>query len=439
MSEVIKVTGGKPLRGEITPVANKNSIMPAIPASILTSETCIYKNVPESTDVKIMLEIVKKLGGIVDDSDFNNLKITCKDIKTHVIDKELGGKLRSSVMFAGPLLARVGKVTIPTPGGCTLGMRSMSAHLDAFKKAGVRVQLEENAITLVAPKEKIKSQTIWQVEASPTGTENMIMYSAGTESTTTLLDCASEPHVRNLSEFLQQMGAFIKGSGSNRLTIKGLKNLKGATFVPFPDHVDICSSAVAAAVTKGHLVIKNSNYPEIVDGMLQWLQKFNVKIERNGKDLTVNQTEDLELKDIEINFPLAGPNLPKFVPRPWPGFPIDCLPSIITLATKTKGRILIQNWMYENGLDFTSELSKMGANIYMTDPQKIIVEGPTKYKGGEVYAPGIIQATMAIVLAALADETETIIHGAESLRRRYPEYIDTFNSLGAQIELLENG
>jgi len=437
MSEVIKITGGKPLIGEVTPVANKNSFMAAIPASLLTCETVIYKNVPKSTDVQIMLTILKKLGASVDDLDFNNVKITCKNITGYEIDPELGGKIRSSVMFAGPLLARVGKVKIPTPGGCTLGIRSMSAHLDAFKKAGVAIKLEENAIVLTAPKNTPLTQTIWQVEASPTGTENMIMYAAGTIGTTILLDSASEPHVRNLTEMLQDMGVKVKGAGSNRLEITGSKNLKEATFIPYPDHVDIASSIVAAAVTKGNLVLKGANYPDIVDGMLQWFTKFNVQVEREGKDLVVNQKENLQLKDIEINFPLAGPNLPKFVPRPWPGFPVDCLPSIITLATKTKGRILIQNWMYENGLDFTNLLSSMGANIYMTDPQKIIVEGPTKYKGGRVYAPGIIQATMALVLAALSDNCETVIYGAESLRRRYPDYINSFKGLGADIELIE--
>jgi len=437
MSEVIKIIGGNPLIGEVIPVANKNSFMPAIPASLLTPDTVTYKNVPKSTDVQIMLEILKKLGATIDDSDFSNLKITCKNITGYEIDPELGGKIRSSVMFAGPLLARVGKVKIPTPGGCTLGIRSMSAHLDAFKKAGVTIKLEENAIVLTAPKKSPPIQTIWQVEASPTGTENMIMYAAGTTSTTILLDSASEPHVTNLTQMLQNMGVKIKGGGSNRLEITGSKNLKGTTFIPFPDHVDIASSIVAAAVTKGNLTIKGSNIPEIVNGMLQWFNKFNVQIERKGKDLVVNQTQDLKLKDIEINFPLAGPNLPKFVPRPWPGFPVDCLPSIITLATKTKGRILIQNWMYENGLDFTNLLSSMGANIYMTDPQKIIVEGPTKYKGGRVYAPGIIQATMALVLAALSDNCETVIYGAESLRRRYPDYINSFKSLGANIEQIE--
>lgn len=437
MSEVIKIVGGNPLVGTVIPVANKNSFMPAIPASILTKETVIYKNVPKSTDVQIMLTILKKLGATVDDSDYNNLKITCKNITGYEIDAELGGKIRSSVMFAGPLLAREGKVKIPTPGGCTLGVRSMSAHLDAFKKAGVTIQLEENAIILIAPKTTPKQQTIWQVEASPTGTENMIMYAAGTESTTILLDSASEPHVRNLTEMLQNMGVKINGGGSNRLEISGSKSLKGTTFIPYPDHVDIASSIVAAAVTKGNLVIKDSNLPEIVDGMLQWFEKFNVQIERRGKDLVINQTQELKLKDIEINFPLAGPGLPKFVPRPWPGFPVDCLPSIITLATKTKGRILVQNWMYENGLDFTNLLTSLGANIYMTDPQKVIIEGPCRYKGGTVYAPGIIQATMALVLAALSDKSETIIYGAESLRRRYPDYINSFKALGANMEIFE--
>lgn len=434
MSNSIKVIGGNPLIGTITPVANKNAILPALVASLLTSETVTYTNVPQSTDVKILLELLRNIGATVDDKDYNNLKITTKKIKTHTLDRVLAEKLRSSVFFAGPLLARVGKVEIPTPGGCVLGVRSMSSHLDSFKKAGIKVVLKKDAILLLAPKNPKKKINIWQVEASVTASENLLMYLAGTEQTAVITDCASEPHTKNLIQMLNDMGAKITGGGSNVVTITGYKNLKGVTFIPYPEHIDISSLIIASAVTKGNIEIVGGNIPEIMDGMIDWYKKFGVSIKKVGKNLIINQKRSLKLADIYTNFPLAAPDLPKFVPRTWPGYPIDALPPLVTLATKTKGRILIQNWMYENGLDFVNILTKMGANIFTIDPQKIIVTGPTQYKGGEVFAPGIIQATMAIFLAALSDKATTIIHGADALKRRYPNFVADYKKLGANIE-----
>lgn len=437
MNGKIKVTGGNPLNGVVTPVANKNSILPALAASVLTNQTVTYKNVPKSPDVKILLEIIRKLGAKVDDSDFNNLKITCENINSHAIDSELGGKLRSSLFLAGPLLARVGKVSIPTPGGCVLGLRSMAAHIDSFKKVGVRIETQDSSILLTAPEKIEDNYDIWQIEASVTGTENLFLYLAGINSNATVIDSASEPHVKNLCEMLINMGAKIEGVGSNKVTIKGDKQLSGTEFTPYPDHIDIATLITAAAVTKGNLTIKNSNVPYIVDGLIDWFSKFNVNIQKSGDDLVVDQKQDLELLNVDTQWPLAAKDLPKFSPRPWPGFAVDSLPQIVTLMTKTKGRLLINNWMYENGLDFANVLIKMGANIYVVDPHRIIVEGPCKYMGEEVTAPGIIQATMAIFLASLSDNEETIIHGADAIKRRYPEYVETYRNLGAVIEEID--
>jgi UDP-N-acetylglucosamine 1-carboxyvinyltransferase len=434
MNGTIKIKGGNPLNGTITPVANKNAILPAIAASVLTRQTVTYKNVPKSPDVKILLEIISKLGGTVDDSDYNNLKITCKNINSHVIDPELGGKLRSSLFLAGSLLARVGKVCIPTPGGCVLGLRSMAAHIDSFKKVGVKVETNGDSILLTAPSKPKESYRVWQIEASVTGTENLFLYLAGTNTIARVIDCASEPHVKNLCEMLASMGANIKGIGSNKVTISGIKELKGTTFTPYPDHIDIATIITAAAITKGSVTIKKAGEPYIVDGLLDVFSKFNVNVKRQGDDLVVNQTEEIKLLNVDTQWPIAAENLPKFSPRPWPGFAVDSLPQIVTLMTKTKGKLLINNWMYENGLDFANVLVKMGANIYVVDPHRIIVQGPCTYSGGEVTAPGIIQATMAIFLAGLSDKGTTVMHGADAIKRRYPEYIEIYKRLGADIE-----
>ncbi|MBU0649964.1 hypothetical protein KKG63_02050, partial [Patescibacteria group bacterium] len=195
---------------------------------------------------------------------------------------------------------------------------------------------------------------------------------------------------------------------------------------------------VAAAVTKGKITIKNACLPVVVDGLVQCFEKFNIGIRRHEKDLEVDGNRELFIDSINSGFPLAGEDLPKLVPRPWPGFPIDVLPVMVTLACKTKGKLLIQNWMYETGLDFVGELNALGANIFVADPQRIVVNGPVNFRGGRVTSPSVIQACKAIFLASLADPVETIIVGADILKRRYPDIVDVYRTLGANVESVED-
>ena len=436
MNGCIKVTGGNKLKGSVTPIANKNSIVAALPACILSDKTITYKNVPKSSDVQKTLEMLNLLGAAVDDRDFNNLKINCKNLNSYKIDPVLGSQIRASILFVGPLLARFGRAKIPLPGGCVLGKRSISAHIDAFKKAGVSVEASEKYVEFIAPKKLKKLYRIWQCEASVTSTENMVMYAAGTLAEFTIIDAASEPHVCDLLLLLQNMGAETFGRGSNRLVISGKRNLGSATFTPGPDFVDISGYIVAAALTGGEITIKDSNIPDIVDGILSWFEKFNIEIVRQKNDILVKGPTDLSIEGTKGDFPLAGEDLPKFVPRPWPGFPVDVLPVVAALACKAKGRILLQNWMYESGLEFAKNLNELGADIFMCDPQRIIVNGPVKFKGGEVASPGVIQACMALFLASLADPVVTEIHGVNILKRRYPDLFDTYRNLGADIEVI---
>lgn len=438
MSEKIKVIGGVPLSGEVTPVPNKNAILPALCASILSNKTITYKNIPQTTDVIKMLDILRGLGADVDDSDFNNLKINCSSIKTHDIDSELSSGMRAPIMFAGPLLARFGKAKIPLPEGCVLGKRSLGAHVDAFKKAGISSHFEESFVEFEVTKKDAKSENfnIWQIEASVTATENICMYAAGRNSSFTIIDAATEPHVTQLLLLLKDMGAKIEGIDSNKVNITGFASpstVDNVTFIPEPDFVDIGGLIVACAITKGKITLKDSNIPHVVDGLIQVFAKFNIDIKRKGKDLVVNGTNELYVDPVNSGFPLAGDDLPKLAPRPWPGFPVDVLPVMITLACKTKGKTLIQNWMYESGLDFIDKLNEMGADIEMLDNQKVVVNGPIAFKGGYIETPGIIQATKALFLASLCEEVETTFSSLEVLKRRYPDVIDVYTKLGANI------
>ncbi|RJR27351.1 UDP-N-acetylglucosamine 1-carboxyvinyltransferase [candidate division WWE3 bacterium] len=433
----IKVNGGFKLNGTVTPIANKNSIVAALPASILIKGKTVYKNVPKSTDVDKILSILRDLGAVVNDVDYNNLTVDCTNVKSWEVNSQSSNKFRGSIMFAGPLLARFGKAKIPLPGGCVLGKRSIAAHLDVFKGCGIKTEYGKDSVTFSVTR-KLKNVRIWQLEASVTATENFAMFAAGTDGVFELIDAACEPHVSEVLTLLENMGAKISGVGSNKILITGTKELKGTTYTPGPDVIDIVGYITAAALTKGKILIKNANVPDIVDGVIQYLTKFNIKITESGKDLLVDGTKPLKIDLVNSGIPLAGDDLPKFSPRPWPGFPVDALPQIVALGCKLDGRILIQNWMYESGLEFSREILSMGGNVFMCDPQKIIVSGPAKLKNSEVFPPDVIQAIMALFLLALSDPVETTINNAQFLLRRYPNIIRDYTKLGAKIKIIES-
>lgn len=439
MSTIAIIKGGHKLTGTVEPIPNKNSIVAALPAALLSKKDVVYHKVPQTSDVEKILELMKALGAEIDDNKLGDVVINCKNLVLKRIDEKIGGSFRGSLMFVGPLLARFGEVEVPLPGGCDLGMRSIESHVSVFRKVGVKVTRRGNLVKFEAPKKVKKDVKVWQIEASVTATENIAMYLAGIESKVALIDAASEPHVVDLLNLLTKMGAKIKGTGSNEIEIQGNIDLKKTEFVSGPDFVDIAGLFVAAAVTDGEIRIKGANIPEIVDGLINWFELFNVVFERKGRDLVVSVGKGGLITDVrKSGFPMAAPGLPKLYPRPWPGFPVDCIPPMATLASKSKGRLMLMNWMYETGLDFVRELNVMGADILMMDPEKIMVNGGVTFKGGEVTTPTVIQACKAIFLAALADKATTIIHGVEILRRRYPNIFEVYRSLGADIEVIED-
>ncbi|MBN2041107.1 MAG: UDP-N-acetylglucosamine 1-carboxyvinyltransferase [Spirochaetes bacterium] len=436
MNGTYKITGGIPLKGQVTPIPNKNSILGALPVSVLSDGGIKFVDLPKTSDVSYFLEIFESCGATI---EINNKTTTvdCSEIYSFDIPPEIGRKFRGVFSLTGPLLARFDQAVLPLPGGCQLGMRSISSHVNAFRELGIHVDFSEDSVIFKRPPDYLRKAKVWLLEASVTATLNVAAYAAAVDGEIEIVDAACEPHVCDVLNALVTMGAKIEGIGSNHLFIKGTTALKECTFEASPDFVDIAGYIVAAAVTKGTITISDSNIPLIVDGIIKWFKLFGMSVVRDGNNIIADGTCDLCINTTE--FPLAGKDLPKFVTRPWPGFPVDVLPVMVTLATKAKGRILFQNWMYESGFDFVRELTYMGAEIYMSDPQRIIVmDSPVKYKGGEVGSPGIIQGTKAIFLAALADNETTILHGTNILKRRYPEIDKTYKRLGANIEPLES-
>ncbi len=436
MKGTYQIIGGNKLNGTVTPIPNKNSLMGALPLAILAQKDFGILDLPDTSDVHGFIEIFKTIN--IDMIREGNISyFDSSRLDTYEILSDIGKTFRGSFSLAGPLLARFGKAKLWVPGGCKLGERSVSTHINGFKELGVEVKEQGSEVLLRMPEKRCKRKMVWLTEASVTSTISIATFAAGMDGEIEIRNAACEPHVCDVLNVLCQMGANIEGIGSNHLKIMGTSNLKGVVFEATPDFVDVSGYCVAAGVSKGNIRIVNGNKGNVMFGITKWLSYFNLDVRCDGEDILVNGERDLEIQ--YEKFPKASHDLPKLAVAPWPGFPVDVLPVMVTLATKSKGRLLFQNWMYESGFDFIRELVYMGAEIYMSDPQKIIVMEPqTLYKGGNVGSPGIIQGTKAIFLAALADPAKTILHGTDILKRRYPNILETYKKLGANIVELKS-
>jgi UDP-N-acetylglucosamine 1-carboxyvinyltransferase len=420
-----KIVGGKPLKGEIIPVPNKNSILKLIPAALLTKEPVILRNVPLSSDVRLMLKIVKQLGGKVTYMDEgNSIKINAKELTTYEIDPELSQKAKASVMFMGPLLIRFKKANMPIPGGCKLGTRPLDAFIDNMVQMGAKY-VREKGYYLEA--EKLHGAKIWSWFPSVTATENAVMLAVLTPGLTEIYNAASEPHTQDLCNMLNAMGAKIYGIGSNRLTIEGVSELHGVDWKVIPDHLDIGAYIAAAAMTGGEITIKDA-IPEHMSMILQFFEKIGIKVKIKGEDIYVNGNQRMECA-LTVRGDIF--DVKTFA---WPFLPPDFVHVAVVSALKAKGSMIFHNSFYEYGFFFIEEVAKMKAKIIMADPHRIITFGPTNFKGAKLIAPNIIQATMALFLAALAAEGTTILEDAEdSLMRRYPDLLENYRKLGADI------
>jgi UDP-N-acetylglucosamine 1-carboxyvinyltransferase len=421
----VKIEGSYPISGEIIPTPNKNSILAIIPACILTKETVILTNIPKSASVRIMLRIYKDLGGEVSYPQKNTIKLNSSNIHSFILDKDLAKKERASLMFLAPLLARFGQAEVDDALGCKLGNRPVDTLISGLIEMGAKT--DNSNIYKLSTKGLKGDKTIWQLEASVTGTENLVLAAVLAQGETVIYNAAAEPHVQDMCNFLNSIGANIQGIGTNKLVVKGVKELRGGQWEIIPDHIDIGGLIVAAAITGGNLRIKNA-IPKHMEQILKHYEKINLNYKIEGEDIVIPSEQKLECK------PNLKGNMDKIPAYPWPvGFPVDLIPQVLVLAAKASGNIRIMQNMYENQFLFVYELIKLGANVELGDTTKAITFGPSKFKGGFVVAPSIIQGAHALVLAALAAKGTTTIENTQALNRRYPELIATLQSLGARI------
>lgn len=422
------IEGSHPLKGKIRPSGNKNAALPCLAATLLSDEEIVLKNVPDIEDVEVMIEILKTLGSSVQRVAKHTYRFKTQNIKKCAIPLEMARQIRASILFAGPLLSRCGKVTLPPPGGDVIGRRRLDTHFLAFKELGARIEVD-GVFSLQA--NKLVGTDLFLDEASVTATENAIMAAVLSEGTTVIQNAASEPHVQDLCHMLNSMGARIRGIGSNILQIEGAKRLGGTEFKISTDFMEVGSLIGLAAVTRSEL--------EIEDAAPQFLRMTKIAFSRLGihwetQGDTIRVPAGQELKVI----PDIGGMIPKIDDAPWPGFPPDLISIALVTATQVEGTILVYEKMFESRMFFVDKLIGMGARIILCDPHRAVVSGPSRLKGAELVSPDV-RAGMAMVIAALCAEGKSTIGNVYQIERGYENLSQRLMNLGAHIERISDG
>ena len=425
MSKLV-IQGGKTISGTHAVSGNKNAALPMIAAALLSSEPVVLTNVPEIADVAIMLEAAKSFGAkVVRDLKAHAVTLTTPKLKTAIISPETAAKLRTSFLFAGPLLARAGRASLPPPGGDAIGHRRLDTHFAGFKALGAKAVAGRKTLRF---KGELKGAKILLDEASVTATENILMASVLAKGKTEIYNAASEPHIVDLANMLIAMGAKIEGSGTNRIRVEGVEKLGGCEARVGCDYIEAGSYIAAAAGTGGELKLTGIDPEpfEIIEGAFK----------RFGVTWTISVTEKtlhyVPKKHRKMRYDL-GDAIPSVADGTWPAFPSDLMSILIVLATQTRGTCLFFEKMFESRLYFVDQLRQMGAKIVQCDPHRVVVTGPSQLYGGTFSSPDI-RAGISLVIAALAAKGSSSILNAEIIDRGYVAVERELAALGAGIE-----
>jgi len=421
--EKFVIEGGYPLSGTVIPSGNKNAALPMLAASLLTDQPITLENVPRIKDVETMLGILTDLGVDVREERDGALTLQAHQVKKTTLAPELGRRVRASILFAGPMLARCGRIKLPPPGGDVIGRRRVDTHLMAMRALGARVEMDSG---YYMEAQALHGEDIFLDEASVTGTENAMMAAVLASGTTIIRNAACEPHVQDLARFLNSLGARISGIGTNTLTIEGVSSLRGGRWRIASDHIEVGSFIGLAAVTGGELLIKDA-VPEHLRMTLLMLGRLGVQVEIRGQDVFV--PADQHLRVVED----AGGALPKIDDGIWPAFPSDMISTAVVVATQAEGTVLIWEKMFEDRLYFVRQLIAMGARIILCDPHRAVVVGPTPLHGEHLTSPDI-RAGMALLTASLCARGRSEIYNIVQIDRGYERIEEKLQALGARIE-----
>ena len=424
-NESFVIEGGHPLSGTVVPAGNKNEALPVLAASLLTDEEVVLTNVPDITDVRTTLAIMAELGVDISPRGDHALAVRAAGLRDTRLTSDLCRRIRGSITFAGALLGRHGTATVARPGGDRIGRRRVDTHLLALEALGAKIEVGEH-YDMQAPN-GLQGADILLDEASVTATENTVMAACLARGRTVIDNAACEPHVQGLCRMLVSMGAKIAGIGTNRLEIEGVNSLHGVSHRISPDYIEVGSFIGLAAVTHSPVCIQGVEPKDLRTILATYHKKLNLQYEISGRDLMVPGGQDLKvLYDVDDA-------IPKIDDAPWPGFPADMTSIITVVATQAEGTVLVFEKMFESRMFFIDRLIGMGARVVLCDPHRAVVVGPSPLHGRELVSPDI-RAGVALVLAALCAQGQSVIQNIGQVDRGYERFDERLRALGARIE-----
>jgi UDP-N-acetylglucosamine 1-carboxyvinyltransferase len=423
VADAFVIEGARPLNGRIRAAGNKNGALPILAACVLAEGPVSLSNVPRIRDVETMLELLVDLGAEVSVTGPNDLRIDTSSVSRWEPEPSLCNRIRASFLLAGPLLARFGRAGMPPPGGDVIGRRRLDPHIHAFAKLGAQVEVGR---TYELHTDGLRGASVFLDEASVMATENAVMAATLTPGETVIGNAACEPHVQDLCRFLVSLGARIEGIESNVLRIEGVDRLTGGSWVLGPDHIEVGSFIGMAAITGGDLTIEGIEPRDLVS-IVPGLAKLGVRVEVGAESVHVPSRQQLVVRDD------LGGMIPKLEDGPWPAFPSDLTSIAVTVATQAFGTVLMFEKMFENRLFFADKLVSMGARIIVCDPHRAVVTGPAQLVGQRMESPDI-RAGMAMLLAALCAQGESMIGAAHQIDKGYERIDERLRAIGATIE-----
>jgi UDP-N-acetylglucosamine 1-carboxyvinyltransferase len=415
------IRGGRRLAGRISVEGNKNAALPLLAACLLTRETCELRNVPRIRDVDVMIELLRSLGAEVEGAGTTTVRVTCRDIATDRPDPRLVGRLRGSVLLMGALVGRTGGAVLAPPGGDFPARRSIATHVRALVAMGASVVEDAGGGHRLEARKRLHGASLYLLEASVTGTETALLAAAQADGPSEIRNAAEEPHVVELCEFLVSMGVGIEGLGSSTIRINPPGRLAGASHTLRGDYIEAASWGVVGAVTGGEV--------EVMGVLAEDLEPITAVFGEMGLAFDL---EDGRFAVRPSELTSAG----RITTGLWPGFPSDIVSLVTVLATQARGRTLVHDWMYELRLFALEQLSAMRADLFLCDPHRIIVSGPTKLRGRTLDSRDI-RSGMALVAAALVADGESTVLEIETVERGYADLVARLTTIGADVERRE--
>ena len=409
------ITGGHRLKGEVTVSGAKNAVVAILPATILAEDVCRIENIPNISDVTAMLNILSNMGASIKFINNSTIEIDTRHINSFVVEHELSKQLRASYYLIGALLGRFNKAKVAMPGGCNFGTRPIDLHLKGFKLLGAKVNVSNGIVTLSA--EHLKGAQIYMDQVSVGATINIMLAASMAEGTTIIENAAKEPHVVDTANFLNMMGANIKGAGTDIIRIRGVKELHGAEYTIIPDRIEAGTYMIAAAMAGGDVTVRNI-IPKHMDSLTAKLAEMGVEIEKNDDSIRVISSGQLEGANIKT--------------MSYPGFPTDLQPQMTALLSGCHGISVVTENVWDNRYQYVDELRQLGARITV-ESRVAMIQGVERLKGAKVSATDL-RAGAAMVVAGLSAEGVTEIDNIKYIDRGYEDIEEKLSNIGADIK-----